>query len=86
MTRPEDAESRDPLPHDQRRARRPRGGAPLRRSRERVIAGVAGGIARFVGAPPLAVRALFLLALPLTGGLVAIGYALLWLLLPAEPG
>lgn len=76
----------DPLGHEQRRARRPSGGpAPLRRSREdRRIAGIAGGIAAFVGADPRRVRALFIVTIPLSLGLVVPGYALLWMLLPTE--
>jgi phage shock protein C len=75
------------LAHQQRRARRPGGGAtPLRRSRdERRIAGIAGGIATFVGADPRTVRALFVLSIPLSLGLTVPGYLLLWGLLPAEP-
>ena len=76
----------DPLAHEQRRARRPSGGAaPIRRSREeRRIAGIAGGIATFVGADPRWVRALFVVAIPLSLGIVVLGYLLLWLLLPLE--
>jgi phage shock protein PspC (stress-responsive transcriptional regulator) len=76
----------DPLGHEQRRARRPAGGAaPLRRAREgRRIAGIAAGIAAFVGADPRAVRALFVLTIPLSLGLTVPGYLLLWLLLPAD--
>jgi len=76
----------DPLTHDQRRARRPSGGGtPLRRRRDgRRIAGIAAGIAAFVGADPRTVRALFVLATPLSLGLTVPGYLLLWLLLPAD--
>ncbi len=77
----------DPLRHEQRRARRPSGGgAPLRRSRDGGrIAGIAAGIAAFVGADPRTVRALFVLTIPLSLGLTVPGYLLLWLLLPVEP-
>jgi phage shock protein PspC (stress-responsive transcriptional regulator) len=76
----------DPLTHEQRRARRPAGGdVPLRRAREgRRIAGIAAGIATFVGADPRTVRALFVLTIPLSLGLSVAGYLLLWLLLPAD--
>lgn len=77
---------RDPLPHDQRRARRPQADAPLLRSRDdRLVAGVAGGIAAFSGAPSRTVRALWLLTVPLSIGITALGYLLLWALIPEEP-
>ena len=75
----------DPLPHDQRRARRPQAQAPLRRSGDRVVAGVAGGIARFVGTDPATVRWMFGASLILTIGLSGVVYLLLWVLLPG-PG
>lgn len=76
----------DPLAHEQRRARRPSGGeAPLRRRLdERRIAGIAAGIATFVGADPRTVRALFIVTIPLSLGLTVPGYLLLWLLMPAD--
>lgn len=74
----------DPLSHDQRRARRPSGaGAALRRSgSDRRLAGVAGGVAAFTGAAPGTLRTLFLVSVPLSLGITAGGYLLLWLLLP----
>ncbi|MDR9392154.1 MAG: PspC domain-containing protein, partial [Trueperaceae bacterium] len=79
--------SRDVLPHDQRRARRPGGtDARLTRSRDdRRIAGIAGGVAAFTGARSSRVRLLFALVLPLSLGIAVIGYLLLWALLPAAP-
>jgi len=76
----------DPLAHDQRRARRPVGasGPLLRSRRSKVVAGVCGGIAGFVGAPPNAVRTLWLLSLLPSLGLTALAYPALWLLLPRE--
>jgi phage shock protein PspC (stress-responsive transcriptional regulator) len=76
---------RDPLLHEQRRARRPAGATPLRRSADdRRLAGIAGGIAAFAGADPRWVRAAFVVSLPLSLGVTGVGYLLLWLLLPAE--
>ncbi len=76
----------DTLPHDERRARRPPTERTLRRSREnRVIAGILGGIAEFVGANPKTVRVVFAVATFFSGGLLGIGYLLLWLLLPQAP-
>ena len=81
----QDHPSDDPLLHDQRRARRPQTDAKLRRSRQdRVLTGVLGGIAEFVGASPRAVRIIFSVATFLSGGILAIGYVLLWWLMPLE--
>ena len=78
--------SDDPLLHDQRRARRPQTNAKLTRSRDdRVLVGVLGGIAEFVGTSPRAVRLIFSVATFLSGGILAIGYLLLWWLMPQEP-
>ena len=78
-----DANLTDPLPHEQRRARRPLGAEKLRRSKDhRLVGGILGGIAEFVGSSPLTVRALYGLTVLFTGGLMLISYPLLWLLLP----
>ena len=75
----------DVLSHDQRRSRRPVGLRPLRRSRQHaVLAGVCGGIADFVGAPPRVLRVVWLASLVPSLGMTAIGYLLLWWLLPLE--
>ena len=75
----------DALPHDERRARRPQTDAKLRRSRKtRVVAGVLGGVAEFVGASPRAVRIIFSVVTFFSGGIIAIGYFLLWWLVPLE--
>ena len=80
-----DTAARDLLVHQQRRARRPVGQAPLTRARQgRWIAGVAHGIARFVGTRASVVRVLWLLSLVLSLGVTALGYLALWVLLPAE--
>ena len=80
MTPPHDA-----LPHEQRRARRPPTQAKLTRSRtDRRLAGVLGGVAAFIGASPTAVRLLFCAATLLSGGILAIGYLLLWWLIPQQ--
>ena len=60
---------------------------PLRRSRRhRLVAGVCGGLAEWLGWRPLLVRVLFVLvgALPLLSGILV--YGVLWLLLPKEDG
>lgn len=76
----------DPLRHEQRRARRPLGAsAPLLRSRRRVLGGVCGGIADFVGARAGVVRGIWLLSLLPSLGITALAYPAMWLLLPLEP-
>ncbi len=79
------AHSHDALPHDERRARRPETERRLARSRQhRVLGGILGGIAAYVSANPATVRLIFAAATLLSGGILAIGYVLLWLLLPLE--
>jgi phage shock protein PspC (stress-responsive transcriptional regulator) len=79
---------RDPLEHEQRRARRPAGATErLRRSQtQRVMAGLAGGIAEFTGYPVRWVRTVFVLSIPLSLGITVGGYLAFWWLLPSEPG
>ena len=62
-----------------------REGRPLRRSRRhRIVAGVCGGLAEWLGWSPLLVRVLFVVigALPFLSGILV--YLVLWLLVPAE--
>jgi phage shock protein PspC (stress-responsive transcriptional regulator) len=62
-----------------------RSGCPLRRSRRyRIVAGVCGGMAEWLGWRPTLVRVLFVLigALPLLSGILV--YLVLWLLIPEE--
>ena len=64
-------------------ARAPR--STLRRSRSnRIVAGVAGGVAQHLGLDPIVVRLAFLV-LSLALGFGVVVYALLWVLAPAEP-
>lgn len=76
----------DPLTHRQRRARRPSGSETrLRRSRhDRVVAGLAGGVASFIGADPRRVRAVFVVTIPLSLGLTVAGYLVFWAIVPSE--
>lgn len=58
---------------------------PFRRSRRhRIVAGVCGGLADWLGWPPLLVRVLFVAvgALPFLSGILV--YVLLWVLVPEE--
>jgi signal transduction histidine kinase/phage shock protein PspC (stress-responsive transcriptional regulator) len=66
-----------------RRWRRPRGTGPLRRSREdRLVGGVAAGVATRLGWDVTLVRTVFVLA-ALLSGFGAVPYVLAWLLVPA---
>jgi phage shock protein PspC (stress-responsive transcriptional regulator) len=59
---------------------------PLRRSRQdRVLYGVLGGIGRQYDVDPVLLRILVVIATIFTGGAVAIGYLVAWLLIPDEP-
>lgn len=61
-------------------ARRP----PLRRSRtDRVLGGVAGGIARYFGVDPILIRLGFVL-LVIAGGSGILIYLIAWLIIPEE--
>ena len=80
---PDEGAFRDRLPHDQRRARRPNTDRKLTRSRERVLGGVAGGVAAYLNAKPTALRWVFGAVVILSGGIFAVAYGLLWLLLPS---
>ncbi len=62
-----------------------RGGRTLRRSRRhRIVAGVCGGLADWLGWRPTVVRVLFVVvgALPFLSGILV--YVALWLLIPLE--
>ena len=58
----------------------------LYRSREnRVIAGIAGGIAEYFNIDPVIIRLVFILLL-FAGGMGIIMYLLAWILVPENPG
>lgn len=58
----------------------------LRRSRDRMVAGVAGGIAEYVDIDPTIVRLVFALLLILGAGITwPLVYLLLWILMPEAP-
>ncbi len=85
MNQPKTSKTTDNLPHQQKRARRPNTFRRLRRSsQQRIIAGVVGGIAEYLQADPTWLRVLFSLSIVLSGGIMIIGYILLWLLLPTD--
>jgi phage shock protein C len=58
----------------------------LRRSRtDRMLGGVCGGFARYLGIDPVVARVLFVLLTFVTGGALVIGYLIFWILMPEEP-
>ncbi|MBU1197423.1 PspC domain-containing protein [Candidatus Micrarchaeota archaeon] len=59
-------------------------GKRLYRSRERVIGGVCGGIAKYFDVDPRIVRILWLLWV-FAGGLGLIAYLVAWIIVPLEP-
>lgn len=73
------------LGHDQRRARKPFTDRRFARSRsDRLLGGVCGGVAAFMGVSSTNVRLVYALSVLLSIGTTAVGYLLLWLLIPAE--
>ena len=59
--------------------------APFRREPDSgIVAGVLSGLAHRIGTDPLLVRILFVIAVFLSGGLILLGYALAWAVVPAE--
>jgi phage shock protein C len=60
----------------------------LRRSHDKKLGGVAGGLAEYFGIDPTLVRVLFVVALfmPGIGGAAVIGYLIMWWVIPAPVG
>lgn len=56
----------------------------LRSKRERMIAGVCGGLAQYLGLDPTIIRLIFIILIfaPPSGVLI---YLILWLIMPEEP-
>src|SRR6516165_6589956 len=60
-------------------------GGPLRRAREdRLVGGVAAGLAARMGRDVTMVRIIFVVAAVLSGGFIAAAYVVAWLLIPME--
>jgi phage shock protein C len=58
----------------------------LRRSRtDRMLGGVCGGFARYLGIDPVAARILYVILTFVTGGALILGYAIFWIVMPEEP-
>jgi phage shock protein C len=57
----------------------------LRRSRsDRMLGGVCSGIARYLGADPVAVRVGYAIVALITGGVALLAYPVLWIVMPEE--
>ncbi|RKN32802.1 PspC domain-containing protein [Micromonospora musae] len=52
---------------------------------DRMVAGVASGVGRYLGVDPTMIRVLFAVAVLLTGGLALLAYPVMWFLMPEEP-
>jgi phage shock protein C len=58
----------------------------LRRSRtDRMVGGVCGGLARYLGIDPVAVRVGYVLVTLISGGLALLAYPIMWIIVPDEP-
>jgi phage shock protein C len=57
-----------------------------RSSRERVICGVAGGVAEYFDLDPSIVRIAWALLALITGGVFLVLYGVMWLVVPVAPG
>lgn len=52
---------------------------------DRMVAGVASGVGRYLNVDPTLVRVVFAVGTLLTGGIAALAYPIMWFLMPAEP-
>ncbi|HEY63489.1 MAG TPA: PspC domain-containing protein [Caldilineae bacterium] len=59
-------------------------GRPLRRSRDRIIAGVCGGLGEYLGIDPTVIRVFWVLASLVSLGLGVLAYLVLMVVMP-EP-
>jgi len=56
----------------------------LTRSRDRMLGGVAGGLAEYFDFDPTVMRLLIVLAVLLSGGAVILAYLVMWIVIPEE--
>jgi len=57
----------------------------LTRSRNSMVAGVAGGLAEWINADPALVRIAWAVLVPITGGVALLAYIVAWVVLPEAP-
>lgn len=57
----------------------------LYRSRDRIIGGVAAGVADYIAADPALVRIGWALLVVVTGGVALVAYIVAWIVVPEEP-
>ena len=57
----------------------------LRRSRtDRMVGGVCGGLARYLGIDPVAARVGYVVIALVSGGLAVLAYPIMWIMIPDE--
>lgn len=74
----------DRLVHEQRRARRPNSNKQLRRSKDSLIAGIAGGVATYLDVNPVLIRIVIAVAAIASLGIVVLPYLIFWMMIPKE--
>jgi phage shock protein C len=52
---------------------------------DRIVAGVCGGLGRYLDVDPVLVRVIFAVAVIFSGGIALIAYPVMWFLMPEEP-
>ncbi|MFI6758580.1 PspC domain-containing protein [Micromonospora sp. NPDC050417] len=52
---------------------------------DRMIAGVASGLGRYLAVDPTLVRVIFAVVVVLSGGIALLAYPVMWFLMPVEP-
>ena len=80
----QNSHKRDALSHEQRRARRPNSQLKFRRSKHKVLAGIASGITNYTAVDTSLIRILLVIAALMSFGIVVFVYLALWLLIPLE--
>lgn len=58
----------------------------LTRSADRMIGGVAGGVATWLNADPALIRIAWAILVPLTGGIALLAYIVAWVVVPEASG
>lgn len=56
----------------------------MRSRRDRIVAGVCGGLAAYLNIDPTLVRLLFVVLVFASGGILLVGYVVMWLIMPEE--
>jgi phage shock protein C len=72
-------------PQESAQAGAPRSALVLTRSHDRMLGGVAGGLADYFDVDPTIVRLGIVLGALVSGGVVLVGYIALWIIMPEAP-